>query len=142
MLFCARDHFGMRPLYYHHQQGRHFLFASDARAILVLPQVPYRINEGRVADFLVPELEWIDYTSTFFEGVYRLPPGHKAIVTPSGLDVAEYWHPQPGPELGRCRTTTTGRASSKSLPKPWRRGFARQQEPLGQCSVGAWIPDR
>jgi len=100
VLFCARDHFGMRPLYYHHLQGRHFLFASDARAILVLPQVPYRINEGRVADFLVPELEWYDYTSTFFEGVYRLPPGHKAMITPSGLDVVEYWHPQPGPELG------------------------------------------
>jgi len=100
MLFCARDHFGMRPLCYHHMPGRHFLFASDARAILVLPQVPYRINEGRVADFLVPELEWYDYTSTFFEDVYRLPPGHKAIVTPSGLEVTEYWHPQPGPKLG------------------------------------------
>jgi asparagine synthase (glutamine-hydrolysing) len=99
-LFCARDHFGMRPLYYHHLQGRHFVFASDARAILVLPQVPYRINEGRVADFLVPALEWYDYTSTFFEDVFRLPPGHRATVTPSGLDVAEYWHPQPGPELG------------------------------------------
>ncbi len=100
-LFCARDHFGMRPLYYHHAPGKHFLFASDARAILVLPQVPYRINEGRVADFLVPELEWIDYTSTFFEDVYRLPPGHKVTVTPAGIDVAEYWRPRPGPELGQ-----------------------------------------
>ena len=100
MLFCVRDHLGMRPLYYHHQQGQHFLFASDARAILVLPQVPYAINKGRIADFLVPELEWTDYTSTFFEGIYRLPPGHKAIVTPSGLKVTEYWHPTPGPELG------------------------------------------
>ncbi len=100
VLFCARDHFGMRPLYYHHAPGQRFVFASDARAILVLPQVPYQINKGRVADFLVPELEWIDYTSTFYEGVYRLPPGHKAAVTPAGLEVAEYWHPQPGPELG------------------------------------------
>ncbi len=95
-LFCARDHFGMRPFYYHHAPGRCFLFASDARAILVLPQVPYRINEGRVADFLVSELEWIDYTSTFFEGVYRLPPGHKATATPGRLEVEEYWQPQPG----------------------------------------------
>jgi len=100
-LFCARDHFGMRPFYYHHAPGKRFVFASDARAILVLPQVPYRINAGRVADFLVPELEWIDYTSTFFEDVYRLPPGHKAVVTPAGLNVVEYWAPQPGPELGQ-----------------------------------------
>ncbi len=100
-LFCARDHFGMRPLYYHHAPGKRFLFASDARAILVLPQVPYKISAGRVADFLVPELEWIDYTSTFFEDVYRLPPGHKATVTPAGIDMAEYWKPEPGPELGQ-----------------------------------------
>ncbi len=98
-LFCARDHFGLRPLYYHHVPGRHFLFASDARAILVLPQVPYQIDAGRVADFLVPELQWIDYTSTFFENVYRLPPGSKAMVTPDSLDVFEYWHPEPGPQL-------------------------------------------
>jgi len=76
------------------------LFASDARAILVLPQVPYKINEGRVADLLVPELQWMDYTSTFFEDVYRLPPGHKATVTRDGINVAEYWKPQPGPDLG------------------------------------------
>jgi asparagine synthase (glutamine-hydrolysing) len=100
VLFCARDHFGMRPLYYHHMIGRHFVFASNARAILVLPQVPYRINNGRVADFLVPELEWIDYNSTFFEGVYRLPPGHQMTVTPTSHDVVEYWKPEPGPKLG------------------------------------------
>jgi asparagine synthase (glutamine-hydrolysing) len=68
--------------------------------VLVLPQVPYRINEGRIADFLVPQLEWYDYKSSFFDGVYRLPPGHTATITRSGLVVAEYWRVQPGPDLG------------------------------------------
>ena len=74
-LFCARDHFGMRPLYYHEQPGKHFFFASEPRAILVLPQVPYRLNRGRIADFLVPSLQWIDYTSTFFDGDISLATG-------------------------------------------------------------------
>ena len=100
MLFCARDHFGMRPFYYHHAPGGIFVFASDARAILVLPRVPYQISEGRIADFLVPQLEWIDYTSTFYEDVFRLPPGHKLSITPSGLRIAEYWKPEPGPDAG------------------------------------------
>ena len=99
-LFCARDHFGMRPFYYYHASEQRFVFASCARAILVLPQVPYQINEGRVADFLVPQLEWVDYTSTFFDGVYRLPPGHKLLVTRENLEISEYWKPVPGPELG------------------------------------------
>jgi asparagine synthase (glutamine-hydrolysing) len=98
-LFCARDHSGMRQLYYHYTQAKRFVFATDARAILVLPQVPYRINEGRVADFLVGELEWIDYTSTFFEEVFRLPPGHKATISPAGLSVSEYWRPAPVPDF-------------------------------------------
>lgn len=100
-LFCARDHFGMRPFYYHVAGAKHFVFASDPKAILVLSQVPYRINDGRIADFLVPQLEWIDYTSTFFEDIYRLPPGHKAVVARDGLLVEEYWKPEPGPKLGQ-----------------------------------------
>ena len=98
-LFCARDHFGLRPFYYFWEAGKRFIFASEARAILVLSSVPYEISLGRVADFLVPGLEWIDYTSTFFENVLRLPPGHSLTATPDGLDISEYWKPQPGPEL-------------------------------------------
>jgi asparagine synthase (glutamine-hydrolysing) len=97
-LFCARDHFGMRPLCYHYSRGQRFLFASDPRAILVLPQVPYRINAGRIADFLVPQLEHIDYTSTFFEDVYRLPPGHKLTATANSMEIIEYWTPEPATE--------------------------------------------
>jgi asparagine synthase (glutamine-hydrolysing) len=96
-LFCARDHSGMRPFYYHSVTGQRFVFASDARAILVLPEVPYQVNQARIADYLIPELEWVDYTSTFYEGVYRLPPGHRATVTARGVDIVEYWKPEPRP---------------------------------------------
>ena len=69
-LFCVRDGFGMRPFYYHHARGKRFVFGSNPRSLHVLPQVPHRLNDGRIADFLVPELQWIDYTSTFFEEVF------------------------------------------------------------------------
>ncbi|MGB5136191.1 MAG: asparagine synthase-related protein [Prochlorococcaceae cyanobacterium] len=98
-LFGARDHFGMRPFYYHHSPGRFFAFASEPRAILVLPQTPYRINEGRIADFLVSELEGIDKTSTFFEGVFCLPPAHCVSVTPERMAIRRYWTLEPGEEL-------------------------------------------
>ena len=99
-LFCARDHFGMRPFYYHHAPGKQLVFASDARNVFAVPEVPYAINEGRIADFIVPELEWIDYTSTFYEGVYRLPPGHCMSVSRDKLIIREYWEPQAGPDPG------------------------------------------
>ena len=62
--------------------------------------MPYHINESRVAEFLVPELEWSDYTSTFFNGVFRLPPGHAMTVTRDRLTLREYWKPEPGPDPG------------------------------------------
>jgi asparagine synthase (glutamine-hydrolysing) len=110
-VFCARDHSGMRQLYYHHKRGSRFLFATEARAILVLPQVPYHLNQGRIADFLIQELEWIDYTSTFFEDVYRLPPGHCLTATRSSIEIIEYWRPTPRPEPG------------KLSDDEWREGF-------------------
>jgi asparagine synthase (glutamine-hydrolysing) len=99
MLFCARDQMGMRSLYYHHTPGRFFAFATEPRAVLVLPQTPYRINEGRIADFLVDQLEGIDKTSTFFEDVFRLPPAHTLTVTSERLRQGCYWTLEPEPEL-------------------------------------------
>lgn len=97
--FCARDRFGMRPFYYHHAASGFLAFASEPRAILVLPQTPYRINEGRIADFLVAQLEGIDKTSTFFEEVYRLPPAHILAATPERVRLERYWTLEAGPEL-------------------------------------------
>lgn len=98
-LFCARDHMGMRQLVYHHAPGRFFAFATDPGAMLVLPQVPYRINEARIADYLVQQLEGVDKTTTFFEHVFRLPPAHTLVVTDDGVRRHRYWRPEPGPEL-------------------------------------------
>jgi asparagine synthase (glutamine-hydrolysing) len=98
-LFAARDHFGLRPLYYHYAAQRLLALASEPKAILVLDQVPYRINEGRVADYLVADLEGIDQTSTFFEQVVRLPPAHVLLADRGGLTVRRYWSLTPGPLL-------------------------------------------
>jgi len=98
-LFCARDQLGMRPFTYHYAPGKIFVFASEPRAILVQPRTSYRLNEGRIADFLVGELEGIDKTSTFFTDVYRLPPAHTLTVSPKELRIQRYWTLEAGSEL-------------------------------------------
>lgn len=93
-LFCARDRFGVRPFYYHHEPGRLFAFASEPTALLALPDVPPDLDEGRLADALVPVLEGIDKTSTFFRHIQRLPPAHSLQMERDGACVArEYWQP-------------------------------------------------
>lgn len=97
-LFCARDHMGMRQLIYHHAPGKLFAFATEAEALVAHPGAPTRINEGRIADFL-DDLEGVDFTSTFFEEVFRLPPAHAFTVDATGLAIRRYWVLPSEPEL-------------------------------------------
>ncbi|MDQ1260872.1 MAG: hypothetical protein QG575_53 [Euryarchaeota archaeon] len=95
-LFCARDHIGVKPFYYHLSQSS-FAFGSDPRAILSLPWVPERLNEEMVANFLQPIL--IDRRITFFEGVYRLPAAHTMKICKGSAKMSKYWSLDPDREL-------------------------------------------
>lgn len=98
-LFCARDHFGMRPFVYHHVAGKIFAFASSVSAVLALKQTPKIINEARIADFLYDDLEGVDTVSTFYKNIYRLSAAHSLCISDSGIEVKRYWSLQPGPML-------------------------------------------
>ena len=92
-LFCARDQLGVRPFYYCHLPQRLFAFASQADALLHLPEVPKRINEVRIVDFLVPPLEGFDAISTFYEAIQRMPAGHSCVIDTARLRTRCYWTP-------------------------------------------------
>lgn len=93
VLFCARDYFGVRPFYYYHRPGRVFAFASEIKALLCLPDVPCRLNEARIGDYLavLPG----DKTSTFYQDVLRLPPAHSLTVHRQGIGLREFWAMDP-----------------------------------------------
>jgi asparagine synthase (glutamine-hydrolysing) len=96
-LFCARDHFGVKPFYYYHQTTQSFFFASEIKALLCLPQVPSRINEVRIADYLALMME--DKAITTYEDILRLPPAHSMVVTTSGVKLWSYWALDPHREI-------------------------------------------
>jgi asparagine synthase (glutamine-hydrolysing) len=73
-LVCARDPFGVKPLYYH-AGARGFAFASEIKGILALDWVPRRLNELRVGTYI--ESVEDDDRATFYAGIERLPAGHR-----------------------------------------------------------------
>lgn len=89
VLFCARDLIGMRQLNFHHEPGKLFAFATEPQAILQHPDVPHRLDEGRIGDFL-EHLEAYDLTSTFFAGIHRLPPAHALTLRKGNMRVWRY----------------------------------------------------
>ncbi len=73
-LFLARDHFGIKPLYYTQSQDG-FAFASEIKALLALPGVSRRVNPQRLYDYLRYGLT--DHASeTLFSEICQLPPAH------------------------------------------------------------------
>ena len=89
-LLLARDFMGQRPLVYHRGAG-FFAFASMAKGLHALPEIPYAPDLRRMADLSALLAE--QGTSTFFEGVERVEPGHLALVTPDGVVSRKYWNP-------------------------------------------------
>ena len=96
LLFCARDQMGVRPFYYHHTSGRFFAAASEPQAILLLPQTPYLINEGRIADFLVSGVGRNRQDQHLFRRGASVAPAHTLTVAAHGICVRRYsdiWNP-------------------------------------------------
>lgn len=97
VLFCARDHMGVKPFYYHHVPGRLFVFGSEIKALLCVEGVPRRLNEVMVADYLV--LGPQDQSITFYQDILRLPPAHIMSVSQKGALVRPYWSLDPTIEV-------------------------------------------
>ncbi len=93
-LLLARDFLGARPLHYHRGAG-FFAFASMAKGLHALHEVPHAPSDLAVADFLalMPETG----TGTFFEGIERVLPGHVVTVSRSGVSSRRYWNPSRAP---------------------------------------------
>ncbi len=96
-LFCARDHFGVKPFYYYKSDHR-FLFASEIKALIRLSSIPCKINEARIADYLTGHLD--DKEITSYQDIWRLPPASSLIVTAQGYSKPQkYWALDPTREI-------------------------------------------
>ncbi len=97
-LFCARDHFGVKPFYYA-ELGEAFLFSNTLDCIRQHGEVSEELNESAIADFLLFGLNCDDATTTFRD-IRRLPPAHSLSVSAEGLRIERHWSP---PTDGRIR---------------------------------------
>ena len=88
LLFMARDHFGVKPFYYTCRDGR-LAFASEAKALLEVPEVEARIDLQALDQYLA--FLWVPDPKTLFEGIYKLPAGHTATFRDGALRISQYW---------------------------------------------------
>jgi asparagine synthase (glutamine-hydrolysing) len=91
-VLAARDHFGVKPLYYH-ASGDRLLFASEIKALLQHPGVSAEANAAAIEDYLT--FQFILGDATLFRGVRKVLPGHYQVIDLGTLETrtVKYWEP-------------------------------------------------
>ena len=87
-LFLARDHVGVKPLYYF-ASDKVFAFASEVRAMLATDLVPRRLNAAGLVNYLT--FGSVYDRETLVENVHALLPGHYLEWQNGRLRDAQYW---------------------------------------------------
>src|SRR5438067_4342205 len=97
-LFLARDHYGIKPLYYMVHAGV-LRFASEIKALLADPAVPRALDLDALLlclTFRHTPVPW-----TLFQGIRKLGPGGYLVVDKDGVHEGRFWTERPAIDHAR-----------------------------------------
>lgn len=87
-LFLARDHLGVKPLYFV-DLGSRVLFASEIKALLQDPECPREVDIEALAELFT--FRYVPSPKTLFKSIRKLPPGHSMILSAHTIDITRFW---------------------------------------------------
>lgn len=90
-LFAARDPFGIKPLYFYHDDNR-FVFASELKGILADESIDRTPSKRGVQSYL--KYGYVPAPLTIWEGMSKLVPGHYLRYDGSSVEIESYWSPE------------------------------------------------
>ena len=89
-LFAARDPFGEKPFFYWVSPAGDFVFASELKSLLEVPEVPRRIDPRGLAQYL--SLNYLLSPTSILADVKKLEPAHYLrFESDGGCRVQRYW---------------------------------------------------
>ena len=134
-LLLARDHFGIKPLYYHVNED-YITFASEIRALLCDPLIKRKPNDKLVYEYLVSGM--VDHSEeTFFAGISRLLPGHYVTIgVDKSFSKAQYWRLPSVCAESSDKSTTVAAEQVKRLLIDAVRLRMVSDVPVGTCLSG------
>lgn len=88
----ARDHVGIKPLYYAHDASG-LVFGSEIKVLFASGRVQRRLDMDALGQFL--SWEYVPGTATLLKDIRRLPPAStlEFDLTSGQMAIAEYWDP-------------------------------------------------
>ncbi|MGA2408207.1 MAG: asparagine synthase (glutamine-hydrolyzing) [Bacteroidales bacterium] len=89
VLFIARDHFGIKPVFYTHLDGA-FAFSSELKTLVRIPGFNKCINPKALISSL--NYLWVSGNETMFNDCNKLPPAHYlTYAKKDGIMIGKYW---------------------------------------------------
>lgn len=92
-LLLARDHLGVKPLYYAEPRPGVIVFASEIKVLYAYSGFAPKVDHGALQQYLAYCHASLDRTA--FANVKRLPPGHTAVYSAANpkLRISRFWSP-------------------------------------------------
>lgn len=88
-LLLARDHAGIKPLYYW-KQGEKLYFASEIKALLQVPGIPREMNESQIPTYLT--MLWVPGEETMLKNIFKIEPGHYLRWKDGSIEKKQWFH--------------------------------------------------
>ncbi|HOB23339.1 MAG TPA: asparagine synthase (glutamine-hydrolyzing) [Kaistella sp.] len=88
-LFCARDRFGEKPLYYAKGKNGEFVFASEIKAILASGLIVPKINNEALYHFL--QYGYVSAYQSIYSNIFALPPAHFLVYSNGNISIERYY---------------------------------------------------
>ena len=96
-LLLARDHFGIKPLYYYQNpETGTLMFGSEIKSFLAHPEFQKELNRDQLELYL--SYQYSPGEDTFFKGVKKLLPAHWLEWKDGTVTVQRYWEPSFTPD--------------------------------------------
>lgn len=102
-LFIARDHFGIKPLFYT-QIGQSFAFASELKTLIQTPGFDKSINKKALISCL--NYLWVSGNESMFNNCFKLPPAHFLVLKQNApIEIQPYWKIEEKQEISSLQET-------------------------------------
>lgn len=89
-LFCARDRFGEKPLFYAFGKNGELIFASEIKAILESGLITPKVNQDALYHFL--QYGYVSAQQTIYSNIFTLPPAHFLLFKDGKIQQERYYN--------------------------------------------------
>jgi len=129
-LFCSRDRFGIKPLYFYKDDSK-LIFGSEIKQILSCG-IDKTVNDNTIYDYLV--FNFIDHTeNTFYKNITKVQAGHKFTIKNNEFKLSRWYNL---PNTGFMQDTTNLYKDFYKLLYDSVRLHLRSDVEVGSCLSG------